>query len=683
MKFKKISTRMLIFVVPVLIISMLALTVISIFNSRSAIEDQLNSRMHAELSSAKNSIEEKIKGITTMANTITNMVAADYKNTSAEEYESILASIIQIDDMVLGSGLWFEPNAYKSDMEYFGPYIYKDGGSIVTTYEYSNAEYDYFNQEYYANAKNSKKLMITNPYYDPVSGIIMSTCSAPIMVDGNYTGCVTVDIELSSITDMIADIKVGESGSAVMLDSVGTFLAGVSDDRISDAVVITSDQDQDLAKAGNDILAADAGETEYTSDSGKENVYFTTIPSTGWKFYIHILQSEIMGPIVKLMTLLIIVSVIALVLEIVIMILIISDISRRTIIVKNFALELAEGNFTVSPLKSKSSDELGSMSDSLNDMYGNNKEIISGIATYADSLDTSAGKLGEASSKLEQSFNEIRSMTGKVTDEMSTTSSATEELNASSEEVLSSVTVLTSETENSMNMSNEIQKRASDIADKSHQSFETARNLTERYEKQLEKCIEGAKVVDNVSSLADVISSIAEQINLLSLNASIESARAGEAGRGFAVVANEIGTLAGNTSQTIGAIQETITDVQKAFNDLTDAAGELLNFLQDTVTPDYQNFVEVANQYGKDAMSFKESSDNITVMADKIKMVIGEVTLAIRDIADATTETTEITNQIMNSVELVSDHVTDVARMAGEQQDISDSLTDTVSKFRL
>ncbi len=674
---------MITFTVPVLIISMLVLSYFSISSSRKVITEQVNSRMNAELASAEHNIEEKLKGISTMAITIAEMVVGGYENTPPEGYEIMLSKVIASDDMVLGSGLWFEPYAYDPAMEYFGPYIYKDGGSIVTTYEYSNADYDYFNQEYYTNAKNSKSMMITDPYYDDVSGLIMSTCSTPIMKDGKYLGCVTVDIELSSITDMISGIKVGNSGKAVMLDSTGIYLAGVSDDYVSKAVNISNDKNASIVAAGKEIMSKPDGMSSYKSDAGEEQVYFTTVPTTGWKFFIHILESEIFSSVSSLMKLMLVVSVIAILVDVAVIFVIISDVSKKTIMVKNFTGELAKGNFTVEQMKVTSVDELGVMGNALNEMYRNNKSIISGIAGYATSIDESASKLGDASKDLEDRFAEIKTMTGKVTDEMSTTSSATEEVNASSEEVLSNVTLLTGETENSMSMSNEIQARAAKVAEQSRQSFETARVLTERYEKELQNSMEGAKVVDNVSSLADVISNIAGQINLLSLNASIESARAGEAGRGFAVVANEIGSLANSTSQAVNEIQSTIADVQKAFGNLMNAAKELLNFLQNTVTPDYRNFVDVADQYGKDAQSFKENSSNISSMADNIKTIIGEVTIAIQDIADATTETTDISRQILDSVENVSGHVSAVADMSEKQQKISDELNDTVRNFTL
>ena len=109
-------------------------------------------------------------------------------------------------------------------------------------------------------------------------------------------------------------------------------------------------------------------------------------------------------------------------------------------------------------------------------------------------------------------------------------------------------------------------------------------NSGNAYSERLQLSIENAKVVESIGEMANVISGIAEQINLLSLNASIEAARAGDAGRGFAVVATEIGKLAGSTSQAVEEIQSTITEVKSAFNGLA-------NDIQDGIVKDLNGVV--------------------------------------------------------------------------------------------
>lgn len=675
---------MLAIIVPVLIASMVVLTMISVIDSRNTISEQIEQRMGAELTAAEENVENSLNGVSTMAVVISKMVEGTIGKVEMDTYEDTLKEIIKSNDMVLGSGLWFEPFAFDEKEEYMGPYVYKDGGDIVVTYDYSNAEYDYFSQEYYLNAKNSSVPVITNPYYDPTSGVIMSSCSTPITVDGAFIGCVTVDMELSSVASMVDGIHVGNNGTAMLLDSVGTYLAGVDASLIENGANITTDSNASLAAAGNAIMGSESGVALFNDATfGQTDLYYTTIPSTGWKVIIKMPQSEINQPIQQLFLVLILVTAIAIVLEILIVVLQIRSISKSIKQVQSFAGQLADGDFSVDPITVKSEDELGRMSDSLNEMYDSNKDVISGIARYAVEIDESSTRLSAAAGELAEQFGSIQKLMNSVNEDMMTTSAATEEVNASTEEVLSNVNLLASEAEESERMAKEIQERAAGIEKQSSESSESAIRMTEEFSTRLNQSIENAKVVESISELTDVISNIAEQINLLSLNASIEAARAGEAGRGFAVVATEIGSLAGSTSEAVGKIQDTISQVQDAFNDLTGAASGLLTFVTDTVSPDYKLFVEVAGQYGGDAASFQEKSNNISEMSANIKQIMGEVTDAIQNIAEATQNTTDNSNQIMSSIEVVSDHVESVSTMSGSQQGIAESLSTTVGRFKL
>lgn len=111
--------------------------------------------------------------------------------------------------MIFGIGLWFEKNVYP-DQEYMGPYWERDGSGVAKTMDYSTAEYDYFSQPYYTNAKALTAMdeTMTDPYYDQTSGKVMASCSAPIFdADQKFVGCVSIDMELSTIQS-IADEKV-------------------------------------------------------------------------------------------------------------------------------------------------------------------------------------------------------------------------------------------------------------------------------------------------------------------------------------------------------------------------------------------------------------------------------------------------------------------------------------------
>lgn len=684
MKIKKIGTKMLAVILPIVILAMILLTTISGLSSRDIINNQIASRMQAELSSQSGEMEQDLHTVSAMAQAISRVVSTTYQTTSMETYEKMLGELIQDNDMVSGSGLWFEPYAYQSDAEYMGPYVYKDGNALVTTYDYSNAEYDYFAQEYYTLAKKSDGPIFTDPYYDETSDGIMSTCAMPILVNGKYIGCVTVDIQLNAITTMVENIQVGKAGKGMLLTADGVYIGGVDEQKIQNAVVITEDEEAPaLAKAAQTILSGDHGTTSYESNKGRINLYYSRVQATNWILIITMPNSELTEPILQLLTSLLLICIIALIIVTVVIILNVRSISKGLNRVKEFAGSLAEGDFSVEPLQVKTQDELGVMGHSLNAMYDSNKQVICNIAEHATDIDDASTKLHDAALELSDNFAEIRKNIEEVNNAMMTTSAATQQVNASTEEVLSNVNLLTEETQKSTAMAQEIRGRAREVEENSNKSFASATTLAKQFEEHLEESIENAKVVSSIEELANVISEIAEQINLLSLNASIEAARAGEAGKGFAVVASEIGSLATNTAEAVGQIQNTISKVQAAFDDLKNDAQNMLGFVVNDVTPDYSNFVEVAKQYGEDAQSIENTAKNISNMSDNIKQIMQEVTAAIQSITEATQDTTEISGSMTDKVGVVAEHVDNVSEMAEKEDIIARQLTGVVARFKL
>lgn len=684
MKFKKIGTKMLVVILPVVILAMLLLTAVIGFSSRDIINDQIDSRMQEELSAQSGVMGEDLHTVSSMAQSISRVVATTYQTTSMDTYEKMLGELIQDNDMVSGSGLWFEPYAYQADAEYMGPYVYKDGDQLATTYDYSNAEYNYFAQEYYELAKASTEPVFTDPYYDETSDSIMSTCAMPILVNDQFIGCVTVDIQLDAITTLVDNIKVGDAGRGMLLTAEGVYIGGAAGDKIQNSVVITEDKDAPaLAKAAEKILAGDSGETSYKGSDGQINLYYSRVDATGWILIITMPNSELTQPIMQLLAKLFGICIVALIVVALVIIFSVNSISKGLNRVKAFAGSLAEGDFTVDPIQVKTQDELGVMGGSLNAMYDSNKDVISNIAEHATDIDEASTKLRSATTELSENFAEIKKNIEEVNNAMMTTSAATEEVNASTEEVLSNVNLLTEETQNSTAMAQEIRGRAKEVGETSRKSFESASTLAKQFEERLAESIENAKVVSSIKEMANVISEIAEQINLLSLNASIEAARAGEAGKGFAVVASEIGSLATSTAEAVGQIQNTISQVQNAFDSLTNDAQNMLGFVVNDVTPDYSNFVEVAKQYGEDAASIERTAENISNMSDNIKQIMQEVTAAVQSIAEATQDTTEVSGNMTEKVVVVADHVDNVSEMAEKEDVIARELTGVVSRFKL
>ena len=656
----------------------------SVVSSTESITDQRKEKMNSELRGQSNSIDSELQGVSTVAYNIAELVGNTYQDLELKTYEDVLAGIIEQNELISGSGIWFEPNVYDAQERYVGPYIYKDGDSIITTYDYSNAEYNYFQYEFYTNAVESQgEAVFTDPYYDETSDTVMSSCSVPIYTkQGKFIGAITVDIILSTIQDLVDTISVGENGKAFLLNAEGVYLSQADKEKVMNLSIL-EEENTSLAAAGNDILLNQNGQATYKMSNETYSVYYQQLELLDWTLCIQIPNNELLQPVNVLVQKMLIIGIAALVIISLVIVVQVQVITQNIKKVNKVTNSLAERDFTVDPLMVKTKDEIGVMSGAINQMYERNKFVISEISNHASILDIASEELSAASVELQSQFTQITELMHNVNDNMMSTSGATEEVNASVEEVNSSINLLVEETTDSEQLAMEIKKRAQAIMEASVQSFQESTDLSERYQKNVEESIENAKVVDSIGVLADVIAGIAEQINLLSLNASIEAARAGEQGRGFAVVAGEIGKLASETAKAVDEIKQTIDKIQNSFNGLIKDTDILLQFIMNRVTPDYKSFVEVAEQYGLDAEAITTTTNNIVEKTGFIHQIISEVTDAITNIAESSQEVSTSSAIIMEAIDEASNVVEQVNDKSIEQETVSRELTDIVKTFKL
>ncbi len=686
MKKGSIKTKMLLAILPLFFGALIIMTIISEVRSNDIISTQVEATAAQTLQSAVNSMDNDLQEARRTAMNISRSVSATYKTVSMNEMKDMISEIIGDNSIILGSGLWFEPYVYDKSQKYVGPYWHRTDSGIVETWEYSNESYDYFNQEYYKNAKalSSMSAVITDPYYDATSNSIMASCSAPIFgEDGGHIGCVTIAIELSSIEDIVASIRMGRTGTAMMTTASGTFIYAADSEKARNEANITADSNASLAELGRTVVASASGTGSYEENGTKYKVFFSSVPEVNWRLILQITESELHEDVLSLLKLNVMVLVIALILGAITIFFVISGVTRLLGEVTAFSGKLADGDFTIEPLKVLSNDELGQMSTSLNNMYSENKGIIQNITDESTEISESSSTLSHTSEKLNAEFSRIQENMTIVNDAMMNTGAATEEVSASVTEVNASVQNLAQETERTAREVARIKQRAQEIQNSSQKSHDNAITIAEQRGKEVEAASSKAEVVHEIDNMASAISNIAEQINLLSLNASIEAARAGEAGRGFAVVAAEINKLATETAEAVHHIQETISSIEEAFGDLNNSSGKLLEFVIGTVTKDYRSFVEIGKQYGDDATLFGDLAAQIDDMTEHIRTSMNEVNEAVANIAESTQETSARSSDVTESVRNVSDAVDSVAEMATKQASTSENLIGMVRQFKL
>lgn len=684
-----IQAKLILMIVPIVLVSLLVVAIISAQMSASAIASEVSNTMEAQLSGNTNDVDGTLETIRRTAEELSIFVGNTYKDTDMTTYAKLFSDTVKHDSRIRGSGIWFEPNVYTGDrkyagQKYVGPYWYADGNDVVEDWEYSNADYDYFVQEYYTNAKAMSKndAVITDPYYDPSSDSVMASCSAPIFNDQNqYIGCITVDLSLETISDIISSIKVGQNGYAILTMGDGTYIYTKDSSKVTNAMNIANDTG--INAIASTVLSNEKGETDFNSSEGKMRVYYSTMPEVGWKLLLLLPNSEVFSVAQRMMLVIIIIAIVAILITSLLIFFIAKGIAKPIVKVKEFAKDLANGDFTVSKIAVGRSDEIGQMSESLNEMYESNSEVIRNISIGSNEVSGSSEHLYNVASDLADRFESIRTSMVKVNDAMTNTGAATEQVSASANEVNASVQKLAEETEATKGEVEKILSRAAQIEKDSRSSCDNAISIAESRGRELEEASKQAEVIKEIGTLADSIADIASQINLLSLNASIEAARAGEHGRGFAVVASEINNLAVETAQAVDRIQNTISKIQEAFASLDRSSGELLTFVKETVTPDYENFINIGRQYGEDAKSFGSLTDQTSEMVGYIRESMEQVNAAVSSIAESATETAESSSEVTETVEEVSDMVGNISDLAEKQQSVSQNLNNIVRSFKL
>lgn len=682
-KFKRIKSRILALLLPLIIISMLILSAISYQTSKNLINNEINKQMNDKLDSTVSSIEKSLTNHSKIPVTLARTVEVVGNIMDKEQYISMLKSYTNSNDETLGTGVWFEPYKYKADTKYFGPYAYKDKGNLVYTDDYNAESYNYPEQNWYkAGANSGGKAVWTPPYLDDVTKISMVTVAVPFYdKDKKFSGVTTADIDLTRIQKMIKEIKIGQTGKAFLVDKDGIYIAGSDSSKIM-KTKLQEDNNKSLADLSKNIMSGKKSTGIFTDNNGKNIVYSAPIAETGWVLVLTISEKELYSPLNSLlykMIPVILVTIAAIILAILLFSNYIASSIRRIL---DFGTALGNGDLTKT-IEVNSEDEFGSLSKELSKANENMSKLITQIADSSGEISSSSEELSatmeEISSKMD-SINEATKNVSKGTEELS---SATEEINTSVDEISSIVSNLTNKSTEVNNSSQEIQNRASQIKDRGQNSMKVAIEIYEEKHLKIAKAIESGKIVDDVKIMAESIASIAEQTNLLALNAAIEAARSGEHGRGFAVVAEEVRKLAEQSSQTVMSIQNMVIEVREVFNNLSQNAEEILGFVENNVKPDYQLLVDTGLQYEKDAEFINSIAGEINTAIGLVAESISNISSSIENVSAIAEESAASSEEIMGSVDENTFAIEEVTKASQSQAELAERLNNLIQQFKI
>lgn len=273
------------------------------------------------------------------------------------------------------------------------------------------------------------------------------------------------------------------------------------------------------------------------------------------------------------------------------------------------------------------------------------RNMVQKVMTAAEKLKESTEISNSSISSLESSIEDISATTEQLSSSMQETAAAAQEINATASEIEQAVESIAKKAQEGALAAGDMSLRANELKKNFNINYENGIRILDDVRSRLQKSLEDSKNVDKVNVLADTILQITSQTNLLALNAAIEAARAGEAGRGFAVVADEIRKLAEDSKNAVSEIQTVIEIVNVSVQNLASNSDELLKYISENVSEDYNMMLEAADQYNKDAdginnlvTDLSATSEQLYASSQNIVKAINEVSVAANEGATGTSD---------------------------------------------
>lgn len=328
-----------------------------------------------------------------------------------------------------------------------------------------------------------------------------------------------------------------------------------------------------------------------------------------------------------------------------------------------------------------SNDEIADLGNGINLFMDKLQEILKLIIENTNYMENVVAEVDGSVVKSNDSASDLSAMTEELSATMQDVGLSVNTINDNADNILKDVEIIATKSDDINQFSKEMKANAEKIeSDARYNMVQTGEKVGNILD-VLNKAIEDSKSVDQVNNLTNDILNISSQTNLLALNASIEAARAGEAGKGFAVVADEIRQLADSSRETANKIQSINSVVVAAVNNLSDNANNLVSYLQQTILPEFQTFVDGGVKYKENASYIENAMDEFVEKTDVLKKNMDEIAHSINTITTVVDDgAAGVNNAAISTQDLVED-IVNISNKMIENKSIAKNLKNSTNIF--
>ena len=347
-------------------------------------------------------------------------------------------------------------------------------------------------------------------------------------------------------------------------------------------------------------------------------------------------------------------------------------IARPVRVMTDVLKESGELNFSSNTVTGKyesNNDETGAMARAITNFKDNIQSVVKRISQVSNKIHDGSDALENMVGVLEKNSNRNLSTTDQLSNEMKQNvlpSVAMIENNIT--EITADLAEVNVRLQSGKEKATSVHLQSGEMQESSKAANEKTKYMYEELSRETESAVEKAQKISEISKLAQQISAIASQTNLLSLNASIEAARAGDAGRGFAVVAEEIRQLATQTEQTTGDIKQVVEVIEDAAKGMVECLNKAMDYMDTTVMADYHGFMEAGVNYynssadienimGEISSSVNKLNEEMVEIKNNINSISGIINTSVDGIGDIENQSSEIFEMVGKTDALSNDMV--------------------------
>ena len=506
----------------------------------------------------------------------------------------------------------------------------------------------------------SSKKQITDSTKHTMVDVINTTSK---IVENEISNADTEDLDYDEYAKSLSDVKLEgmDSSYVYVVKNDGTMLYHPTKEKVGQPVenaVIKGvvQQLQDGKKPGTTVVEYDFnGTTKYSAYTilNNENILVLTAD-----------ESEALAGITTVTGVAVGIIAIVVLIAIIISFIMGRRLMRPLVKVSTIIEDVANGNIEADfSVVKESNDEIGLIIEKMKELTQSLGSIVGKIRNSSDTMSSNSYELNDTSSQTLAANNEIskavedvaEGSTGmaasisKINENLLEMSNETKDINASVDEIKNQ-TVAVQDSSKIMN------DKIKSMQDSSHKMDEGISAISKRIETV-------NTTVDKVSNIVSVIEEISSETNLLSLNASIEAARAGDAGKGFAVVAQEIRVLSDNTNTELENIKQIISSLVEECRYCVQASGTIVedNAKQkEEIKAVLDEFGSLDEQIQKTAEKADEIEELVTAMIE----LNDDITKSSNSLTDVSAANAAATEEMNANIEELNAMMHGVSEMA-------------------